>query len=101
MDSQIREVLLECLKLKQLPRAGWVRSGVDSPETVAAHSWGVAWLAVSLCPEGVDRGIAAIIAVIHDLAEIRVGDITPTDGVEPSKKRNIRRVLKISKPDKK
>ncbi|MCB9742496.1 MAG: HD domain-containing protein [Alphaproteobacteria bacterium] len=79
--SELRERLLEVLDLKALPRAGWVRVGVPAPESVASHSWGVAWLVLALCPPGLDRGRALAIAVLHDLAEVRVGDITPHDGV--------------------
>ncbi len=75
------------LTLKEVARAGWVRVGIASPESVAAHSYGVAWLVLALCPPGVDRGRALAIAVLHDLAEARVGDITPHDGVPREEKR--------------
>jgi putative hydrolases of HD superfamily len=82
----LRATLVEALALKELPRAGWLRVGVKDPESVAAHSWGVAWLVLALCPEGVDRGRALTMAVLHDLAEVRVGDLTPHDGVDPAEK---------------
>lgn len=84
--SDIKQRLLECLALKALPRTGWVRAGVAAPESVAAHSWGVAWLVLALCPDGVDRGRALAIATLHDLAEVRVGDLTPYDPVSKSEK---------------
>ena len=84
--ARVRTALLEALALKDLPRAGWLRVGVDSPESVAAHSWGVAWLVLALCPPELDRGRALAIAVVHDLAEARVGDITPHDGVDAATK---------------
>ncbi len=84
--SELRERLIECLALKALPRAGWARAGIPGPESVAAHSWGVAWLVLVLCPEELDRGKALAIAVVHDLAEVRVGDLTPQDAV-PDKAR--------------
>jgi putative hydrolase of HD superfamily len=40
-----------------------------------------AYLAMILCPPEVDRAKAVQMAVIHDLAESQVGDITPLDGV--------------------
>jgi putative hydrolase of HD superfamily len=83
----LRVRLREVLALKALPRAGWIREGVEAPESVAAHSWGVAWLVLALAPDGIDRGRALAIAVLHDLAEVRVGDITPLDGVPPREKR--------------
>jgi putative hydrolase of HD superfamily len=77
----LRAALLEALALKELPRAGWVRAGVEGVESVAAHSWGVAWLVLALCPEHLDLERALSMAVVHDLAEIRTGDLTPHDGV--------------------
>lgn len=84
--SALRDQLLEALQLKALPRSGWVRVGVEQPESVAAHSWGVAWLVLTLCPRELDRGRALAIAVVHDLAEVRTGDITPHDRVDPADK---------------
>lgn len=86
MSADVRRVLLETLGLKAVARAGWVRVGVRDPESVAAHTWGVAWLALALCPPGLDRGRALAIALAHDLAEVRVGDITPHDGVPKAEK---------------
>lgn len=89
-DSRILAArLTEALALKSLPRAGWVRAGVSSPESVAAHSWGVAWLVLVLCPSGLDRGRALAMAVIHDLAEARTGDITPHDGIDADVKHDL------------
>ncbi|PXF23697.1 MAG: phosphohydrolase, partial [Methanobacteriota archaeon] len=73
--DELRAALLEALELKRLPRSGWLRVGVQDIESVAAHSWGAAWLVAALCPDGVDRGRALEMAVIHDLAEVRIGDI--------------------------
>ena len=80
MDD-LKRILLEALKLKSLPRTGWLRAGIENPESVAAHSWGVAWLSLVLCPPNLDRGRVLEMAIIHDLAEVRVGDITPHDSV--------------------
>ena len=80
------EGLIEALALKDLPRAGWVRRGLEQPESVAAHSWGVAWLTVALLPPDLDLGKALAYAVLHDLAEVRVGDLTPHDGVSADDK---------------
>lgn len=81
------EALLDVLRLKAIPRAGWVRVGVPNPESVAAHSWGVSWLVLMLLPPGLDRERALTYAVLHDLAEVWVGDLTPYDGVSSAEKR--------------
>lgn len=75
------------MALKGLPRAGWLRVGISTPESVAAHSWGIAYLVMRLCPPELDMGRALAIATLHDLPEIRVGDLTPHDGVSPADKR--------------
>jgi putative hydrolase of HD superfamily len=85
--DELHARLCEAFRLKQLPRAGWLRVGVRDPESVAAHSWGVAYLVLLLCPPELDRGRALAIAVLHDVAEARVGDITPHDGVARAHKR--------------
>jgi len=78
--------LLEALGLKDLAREGWVRRGVGAPESVAAHSWGVAWLVMALLPPELDRERALAYAVLHDLPEVRAGDIVPADGVSAEDK---------------
>ena len=50
----MREQLLQMLQLKDVERTGWVRAGVNKPESVAAHSWGMATLALKLCPKELD-----------------------------------------------
>ena len=79
----------DALRLKSLPRAGWIRAGIESPESVAAHSWGMAWLVMNLCPEGVDTERALKIALVHDLPEVIAGDITPHDGLSKSEKHSL------------
>lgn len=85
-DDAVVDVLLEALGLKDVARAGWIRRGVPGVESVAAHSWGVAWLVLVLLPPGLDRARALTYAVLHDLPEVRVGDLTPADGVPPEEK---------------
>lgn len=95
--------LLELYALKELDRAGWVRVGIEHPESVAAHSWGVALLVLLRCPPELDRERLLVMAVLHDLAEVRVGDLTPYDGVPPEEKHRRERVvmadLLASRPD--
>ena len=81
-----REALLEALGLKDLPRSGWVRSGVQNPESVAAHSWGMSFIATQLCPPELNRQRVIEMCILHDIAEVRVGDITPHDGVPEDEK---------------
>ena len=51
----MREELLTLLQLKDIPRTVWIRAGGENPESVAAHSWGMAVLALRLCPDHLER----------------------------------------------
>ena len=75
------DTLLEAVALKRLARAGWRRVGIESPESVAAHTWGVAWLVLLLLPDELDREKALTYAILHDFPEVRTGDVTPHDGL--------------------
>ena len=86
--DELQTLLIEAIRLKEVTRAGWVRAGVEQPESVAAHSWGVAWLVLVLSPEKINRDRAVSIAVLHDLAEVHAGDITPHDGISHGEKKH-------------
>ncbi|HYH78426.1 MAG TPA: HD domain-containing protein [Longimicrobium sp.] len=76
-------------RLKETPRAGWALRGVASPESVAEHSHRVALLALVLAPRArppLDVARCVALALVHDLAEALVGDITPYDGVSADEK---------------
>ena len=77
----MREDLMAYLGLKDVLRQGWVNAGVESPESVAAHSWGMAVLALKLCPEGLKLEHVLKLCLVHDLPEVIVGDLTPQDDV--------------------
>jgi len=75
--------------LKTCARAGWTQRGVRRVESVADHSFRVALMTMMcapLCEECVDRDRALRMALVHDLAECIVGDITPHDGVSETEK---------------
>ena len=84
-----KEALIEALGLKGVIRAGWVRAGVQNPESVAAHSWGMALLATQICPPDLNLQRVLELCILHDIAEVRVGDITPHDGVTPEEKHRL------------
>ena len=75
-------------KLKTLRRAGWAQRGVRDAESVAEHSWRVALMTMLAADDddACDRGRAVRMALVHDLAEAIVGDITPRDGVRDEDK---------------
>lgn len=66
------------LRLKDLRRTGWLRCGVREPESVAAHSYAVALLSILLADlRGVNVAEVARMALLHDLPETVMGDLTP------------------------
>ncbi|WP_049922735.1 HD domain-containing protein [Halopiger djelfimassiliensis] len=72
------ETLLEMLALKDERRTGWVLRGIEAPESVAAHTWGTATLCLLYADRAdaaVDRDRAVSMALVHDIAEARTGDV--------------------------
>ncbi|ELZ43006.1 metal dependent phosphohydrolase [Halorubrum californiense DSM 19288] len=75
------DAVLAAYDLKDERRTGWQLRGVEDPESVAAHSWGVAYLVLTLGDRlaadlpGVDLDRALRLAVVHDVAEAETGDV--------------------------
>ena len=76
-------------KLKKLVRKGWTFHNILNPESVAEHSFGVIALALVYCKQKNDFDINKVIkiAIIHDLGEAIIGDITPHDNISLKQKR--------------
>ncbi len=65
-------------RLKALRRTGWVERGVRDPETVASHSYAVALISILIAEvRGLDVAEVARMALLHDLPEAILGDLTP------------------------
>ena len=77
--TTMRDQLKEILGLKKVLRTGWLRAGIESPESVAAHSWGMSVLALKLAPPHLDLARILSLCIVHDVPEVRVGDLTPHD----------------------
>jgi 5'-deoxynucleotidase len=73
--------LREVNTLGSVERTGFAMRGVQPAESVAAHSLGVlaaALVTAEIMGEPVDRGKLALMALLHDLGEARVGDTPMT-----------------------
>lgn len=76
-------VFQSVLQSKQLPRTGWVMSGIKKPESVAEHSFGVGMLAMVLSDiidPTLDRNKLIKMSLVHDLGEIKTGDVVVQRG---------------------
>jgi len=76
--------IAELMRLKSVPRIGWLLRGVRDVESVAAHSFGVAVIAMLLADRARARGLEVNVerllrmALLHDLTESRTGDLPST-----------------------
>jgi putative hydrolase of HD superfamily len=77
--------LIELQRLKRLDRTGWTLRGLpNGTESVAAHTFGVGVTAMLLADKfvasGIDVDVEKVlrIALLHDWAEVRVGDMPRT-----------------------
>lgn len=89
--ENILELLTLVGKLKSTKRTGWVYRGVPSPESVSDHMYRMAMMCLLLpvqqdCGTPVNREHCMKLALVHDMAECIVGDITPQDNVSKEDK---------------
>jgi putative hydrolase of HD superfamily len=78
-------------RLKTTKREGWRRFDVQNGESISDHMYRMA--IISMCApaalrEKINLDRCVKLALVHDMAELIVGDITPVDGVsKPEKSR--------------
>jgi putative hydrolase of HD superfamily len=78
------EFLAELMRLKALPRTGWLLRAVRDVESIADHTFGVAWIAMLLADraraQGHEVNVETVLrmALLHDLSEARTGDLPST-----------------------
>lgn len=81
------DFLMLCQRLKTTKRTGWVNHGLKETESIADHMYRMAVMAIiSADVPGINRDRCVKMAVIHDIAEAIVGDITPSDGIPKEEK---------------
>jgi len=73
-------------QLKKVSRSGWVKAGIESPESVADHTFRTALFCMIFSSlEGLDELKMLQMALIHDLPEVIVGDLTPSQKIKADK----------------
>jgi putative hydrolase of HD superfamily len=74
--------------LKRTRRSGWVEVGVYQPESVADHTFRTAILSMLYADiEGLDPLKLLRMALIHDLPEAVIGDLTPSKKTAETKEK--------------
>nr|KAJ3422707.1 hypothetical protein HK105_006823 [Polyrhizophydium stewartii] len=79
-------LLHTCQQLKLTKRTGWVDRGVPGAESIADHMHRMSIIALLVKDPAIDRDKLVKMAVVHDLAEAVVGDLTPHSGVSKEEK---------------
>lgn len=91
MDMKNLQEFMELVgRLKHMKRTGWVLKNISDPETIAGHMYRMAMLSFLVDnKENLDKVKIMQMALIHDLAECIVGDITPHCGIPPEVKHKL------------
>ncbi len=76
-DTELPDLdfLVKVMRLKEEPRTGWMKHGIQYPESVAGHTFGAAFLTFLLGRGRDDRDRAVRMALVHDIQEEITGDI--------------------------
>ena len=75
----IEDFFQKVLELKNVPRQGWKEKlEINNPESVAEHSYSTSVMSMIISDlEGLNSEKIIKMALLHDLAESVIGDITP------------------------
>ena len=85
--DEIIEYYYTIIKLKKTIRKGWELRKIPNPESVADHVFGVTNLALLFAKKlNLDVEKTLTTALLHEVCECTVGDITPHDGVPSEEK---------------
>jgi len=76
-------------KLKSLKRKGWTKAGITDGESVADHSFRMAIIGAFLAEMmKLEPGKIMRMCLIHDIAESKIGDLTPEEKESEESHRN-------------
>ncbi|KAG4304846.1 hypothetical protein PORY_001899 [Pneumocystis oryctolagi] len=72
--------------LKATPRKGWLHFDIENPESIASHMYRMSIISMLFTSPFINRDKCIKMALVHDMAESIVGDITPLDKISPEEK---------------
>ncbi|KZT25142.1 HD domain-containing protein [Neolentinus lepideus HHB14362 ss-1] len=72
-------------RLKTQKRTGWV----DHGNSISDHMYRMAILAMCTSDQRLDVSKCVMMAIVHDLAEAQVGDISPREGIPKAEKHRL------------
>lgn len=107
-SPSLLDLLLELQLLDRVPRIGYRLRGITDGESVAEHTFQLALLVRLLAAEELelDRARAVELALLHDLGELRLGDLPATaagylpDGAKhEAERRAVEHLLAPADPD--
>lgn len=88
-DIRLLDFIKAVLALKEVRRQGWIDVGVPDSESVADHTFGTSMIAMIISDKaGCNTERVLKMALLHDIAEVIIGDITP-DTMPPDEKRKL------------
>lgn len=73
-------------QLKKTRRTGWINYDVEDPESIADHMYRMGIISMLSNNKNLDTSRCVQIALVHDMAESLVGDITPKDPIPKEEK---------------
>ena len=93
--EKLIDLMRKAIKLKSIKRKGWLRRGIENAESVADHTFMLAFLAMMVGDFlGMDTEKMVKMALLHDIAESVTGDITPHEMERGEKVRMEENIMK-------
>jgi putative hydrolase of HD superfamily len=80
------EFLLTIGNLKRTKRQGWLNNSIKEAESIADHMHRMGIISMAITDTSINKDKLVKMALVHDLAEAIIGDITPDDKVSKEKK---------------
>ena len=92
--KKLLQFYLLATELKDKIRRGWKIWNIDKDriESVAEHIYGTCILAISIDSEfefGIDICKVIMMLILHEIEEVKIGDLTPFDNVTKEEKRKL------------